>query len=265
MFEAFLAQWGLALDGDPVTTQSSDVLPVCRDSLPAMLKVARGAEEARGAATMIWWDGEGAAKVLAHDGAALLMERAEGPNSLIHMARSGRDDEASLIICAATARLHSARGKPHPETLVPLMRWFEALPAAAARHGGILDDAATTARDLLASPRDSVVLHGDIHHGNILDFGARGWLAIDPKGLVGERGFDYANLFCNPDAEVALAPGRLRRQAAVVAEAVGIDWTRLLQWVLAYAGLSAAWSLGDGDSADLALSVAQIAAGELGR
>lgn len=264
MFETYLARWDLVMDGYPITTHKSDVLSVRLDSRPAMLKMARGEEEARGATVMIWWDGEGAAKVLAHDGAALLMERAEGPNSLIHMARGGRDDEVSRIICAAATRLHSARGKPHPKTLVPLVRWFEALPAAAARHGGILRDAATTARDLLASPRDAVVLHGDIHHGNILDFGARGWLAIDPKGLVGERGFDYANLFCNPDAEVALAPGRLQRQAAVVAEAAGLDRQRLLRWVLAYAGLSAAWTLEDGDNADLALSVARIAAGELG-
>jgi hypothetical protein len=46
--------------------------------------------------------------------------------------------------------------------------------------------------------RDVVVLHGDMHHENILKFSSRGWLAIDPKGLVGERGFDYANIFCKP-------------------------------------------------------------------
>jgi streptomycin 6-kinase len=68
---------------------------------------------------------------------------------------------------------------------------------------------------LLDDPRDIVALHGDIHHGNILDFGERGWLAIDPKGLIGERGFDYANNFCNPDAAIATRPGRLVGQAVV--------------------------------------------------
>jgi streptomycin 6-kinase len=57
----------------------------------------------------------------------------------------------------------------------------------------------SVANVLLSSPQDEVVLHGDLHHGNILDFGTRGWLAIDPKGLLGERGFDYANIFTNPD------------------------------------------------------------------
>jgi streptomycin 6-kinase len=68
-----------------------------------------------------------------------------------------------------------------------------------------------------------VVLHGDIHHGNILDAGQRGWLAIDPKGLIAERGFDFANMFCNPDLKTAVAPRRLARQASVVAEAADLD------------------------------------------
>jgi streptomycin 6-kinase len=46
---------------------------------------------------------------------------------------------------------------------------------------------AATARELLAKPSEVVILHGDIHRGNVLDFGPRGWLASDPKGLVGER------------------------------------------------------------------------------
>ena len=126
---------------------------------------------------------------------------------------------------------------------------------------------AATARELLASERDVVALHGDIHHGNILDFGPRGWLAIDPKGLIGERGFDYANLFCNPEAEIATAPGRLARQVDVVAEAAGLDRRRLLKWIMAYAGLSAAWFLGDGEweAATTPLAVAELAAAELAR
>jgi streptomycin 6-kinase len=103
-----------------------------------------------------------------------------------------------------------------------------------------LNQAASTALELLAEPEEVVVLHGDIHHGNVLDFGPRGWLAIDPKGLVGERGFDHANLFCNPDLASATAPGRLARQATIVAEAARLDRRRLLRWILAWAGLSAA-------------------------
>jgi streptomycin 6-kinase len=203
--------------------------------------------------------------VLAHEGDAILMERASGARSLIAMARAGShgDDEASRILCAAVAKLHAPRTALPPSTLVPLEKWFADLALAAETHGGVFTSAARTARELLASPRDVVPLHGDVHHGNILDFGDRGWLAIDPKGVIGERGYDFANIFCNPDAEVALSRGRLVRTLTVVADAAGLERERLLRWVLAYAGLSAAWSLEDGDDPGLALAVAEVAEREL--
>jgi streptomycin 6-kinase len=262
-FDDYLARWGLTQDGEPITTRSSTLLPVRRDGVPAMLKIAREAEERRGGALLGWWGGVGAVRVLAKEGDALLIERALGGASLVGMARSGRDDEASRVICAAAADLHAPRNRPFPPTLVPLPSWFRELEPAAAQHGGVLRRAAATARELLAAPRDVVVLHGDLHHGNVLNAGPRGWLAIDPKGLLGERGFDFANIFCNPDLGVATAPGRLARQADVVSRAAGLERGRLLKWVLAYAGLSAAWTLGDGDDARLALTVAEAAASEL--
>ena len=93
----------------------------------------------------------------------------------------------------------------------------------------------------------------------MLDGGARGWLAIDPKGYVGERGFDFANVLCNPDAAMATAPGRLERQVALIAREAGLDRARLLAWVVAWAGLSAAWHLEDGTPPEAALAVARIA------
>ena len=110
-------------------------------------------------------------------------------------------------------------------------------------------------------------LHGDIHHGNILDFGERGWLAIAPKGLLGERGFDYANLFCNPSHPVATAPSRLARQADVVARAANLDRMRLLHWILAWAGLSAVWGIEGGNDRHIepTLRIAKIAAAEIDR
>jgi streptomycin 6-kinase len=119
------------------------------------------------------------------------------------------------------------------------------------------------AQELLAEPQDVVVLHGDLHHENVLDFGERGWLAIDPKRLVGERGFDFANILCNPNREATLAPGRLARQVDVVAEAAQLDKKRLLQWIVAWSGLSAAWWMGDGNDASDTMAVADLAVGEL--
>lgn len=257
-FSAYLAQWALQPDGEPIVTPNGQLLPVRYRGMASMLKVATEAEEKRGAALMVWWQGQGAARVLAHGGDALLLERAQGPRDLAELARHGRDDEACRIMCEVVAQLHRPRAERSP-ALVGLQPWFRSLHGCAAALGGVFAAAAATASALLAAPQDVVALHGDIHHGNILDFGVRGWLAIDPKGLLGERGFDYANLFCNPDAQTATDPARFERRLEVVAAAAGLERGRLLQWVLAWAGLSAAWHLEDGTNPDAALAVAQLA------
>lgn len=188
-----------------------------------------------------------------------------GARSLAQMAVSGKDDEATRIICQVAARLHAPRPTPLPD-LIPLTDWFRELEPAAARHGGVLALAAETARELFASPREIVPLHGDIHHDNILDFGERGWLAIDPKRLHGERGFDFANILRDPEgAAIVTKPERFARQIEVIAQAADLERKRLLQWVLAFTGLSAAWILGDGDKPELDLAIAELAAAELAR
>jgi streptomycin 6-kinase len=260
---AWLARWDLVPDGEVITTPSSLLLPVRQHGQPAMLKIAREEEERRGGRLMAWWDGDGAARVLVQDDHALLLERATGPRNLAAMVVAGADDEASRILCAVAARLHVPRREPPPE-LVPLSRWFEALAPAARNRGGLLAEADAMARDLLADPREPVVLHGDIHHGNVLDAGARGWVAIDPKGLLGERTFDFVNILRNPDAATALAPGRFNRQVEVLTVAASLERHRLLKWTLAFAGLSASWHLADGEPADLDLAVAGLAAAALG-
>jgi streptomycin 6-kinase len=270
MFEPYLTRWNLTPDGDPIATPAARLLPVVRGGEPAMLKISHEEDERSGGVLMEWWDGEGAARVLARDHEALLLERATGSASLAEMARSGRDDEACRILCATAARLHAPRSKPYPD-LIPLMVWFRDLEPAAAAHGGILVHCAEVARTLLAEPRVVGVLHGDLHHDNVLDFGARGWLAIDPKRLVGERSFDFANIFTNPDLAdpthpVATMPGRFARRLDIVIDATGLERQRLLRWILAWTGLSAAWFLGDDDPlAAIDLKVAALAAAELDR
>jgi streptomycin 6-kinase len=102
-------------------------------------------------------------------------------------------------------------------------------------------------------------LHGDLHHGYVLDGGERGWLLIDPKGLLGERTYEYATTLCNPDEARALAPGRLVRQAGIIAEAAQLDGDRLLRWTLAHAGVSAAWCMQDNVDPAPALRIAELA------
>lgn len=263
IFHKYVRCWRLIPDGEPVVTATSRLLPVRFGELPAMLKVAIIDEERRGGHLMRWWDGQGAAPVLAYTEDAVLIERARNQFHLADFARSGRDDEASYIICATTATLHLPRARPKPVDLVPLERWFEPLFPAARAHGGVLERAASVAAELLAVQQEMTVLHGDIHHGNILDFGPRGWLAIDPKGLLGERTFDYANILCNPDQQSATKPGRLSRQVGLIASVAHLEPKRLLAWVAAWAGLSAAFLIEDGFLPDPALEVAELATAEL--
>ena len=264
MFGDYIDRWQLTPDGDSIVTRTSRLLPVRWQHRAAMLKIAIDAEEKLGNELMAWWDGQGVPLVLAREGPAILLERAEGKHSLSRLVQLGRDDEATRIICEIVAKLHVAKSRPVPD-LVPLTQWFQELAHSAAVHGGILPVAAATAHALLSAPREISVLHGDIHHDNILHFGERGWLAIDPKGLTGERGFDYANLFCNPDRATATDPVCFQRRIEVVAEAAGLDRKRLVQWVLAWAGLSAAWLLKDRISSETPLGVAKLAAAELDR
>ncbi|MQW73409.1 3'-kinase [Sinorhizobium medicae] len=262
MFTSFIDKWALDPAGEPILTRTSRLLPVRWRGLPAMLKVADEPEEISGGRLMKWWDGHGAARVYAATDNAILIERSDSRRSLFHMAMTGSDDAATRIICRTVASLHAPRPSP-PAGLAPLERWFQALAPAARIHGGVLGTCADAARFLFSAPGAPVVLHGDIHHGNILDFDDRGWLAIDPKGLLGERGFDYANLFCNPELPLGTFPGRLHGQLAVVAHEARLEPRRLLHWIVAYAGLSAAWFLGDGKNPESTLTIAEIAASEL--
>jgi streptomycin 6-kinase len=263
MFEPWLTRWSLAADGDPIVTASSRLLPVRRNGGAAMLKIVAVEEEQRGGRQMEWWSGDRAAMVLARDGEALLLERAEGGRSLAALSKNGRDDEASEIACAVAARLHAPRAAALP-ALMPLDTWFAALAPSARRQGGFLARSAAMADKLLRAPQQISVLHGDIHHDNILDFGARGWLAIDPKGLIGERGFDFANLFCNPDmaspaAAFVRSPDIFARRLGIISSQAGIDRTRLLQWIIAYTGLSSAWLIADGIDPEAGLAIGALA------
>lgn len=264
-FQSWLDLWDLVPDGEAFTTEytASWLLPVRRDGAAAMLKLASVPEEIAGGALMQWWDGDGAAQVLERQGEALLLERATGLRSLVQMSRSGQDDAATLVLCDAVEVLHRPRPGPPPTGLTPLDVWFRALEPTAMARGGALIEAHRAAQALLADPRDVVPLHGDLHHANVLDFGPRGWLAIDPKCVIGERGYDYANPFCNPDTATALQPGRLDRYLALVSERAGLEPRRLLMWILAYSGLSAAWFLEDGQEAKFDLSIVELAAAAL--
>ena len=228
-----------------------------------MLKLSSLEEERRGMRQMAWWDGHGAARVLAFEEGALLMERAADPRGLGPWVARGDDGAATRVLCDVASRLHAPRST-QPPPLEPLERRFRALREHASApssglHHAFYALAWQVAADLLKTVRDVVPLHGDLHHENVLEFGDGAWCAIDPKGVIGERTFDFANLFCNPTADVAVAPGRVDAMANDVARHAQVDRRRLLAWVVAWCGLAAAWTEGDARDPAPTISVGRVA------
>ena len=254
--EQRLRAWGAQPTGETWDTPSSVLAAGVRDGVPVIVKAARVEEERRGGRLMAWWSRHGGLPVLAHDADAVLLRRATGGRDLAAWATTGRDDEATEVLVDAALALHAMPAPPASVGLVPLRTWFRDLVDRPQRDP-LLDRAASVARDLLAEPGPEVVLHGDVHHGNVLDLGDR-WAAIDPKGLLGHPAFDLANVFCNPAEEVAVP--RLDARLDLVADRAGLDRALLASWVAAWCGLSLAWT---GDETSSRPSTARAIASRL--
>ncbi len=197
-------------------------------------------DEAGGAIALQYFAGRGAVRLLEKDDHAQLMHYADG-----RFLKELKDAAATEIACEVIALLHG-RQEPLPVSLPSMQANFRALLA----HEGcsMLAEGARLARQLLASEREIVVLHGDLHHKNILACSTNGWLAIDPKGLIGERSYDFANLFYNPDDHPELLESlpRIQELAGKFSRFFQIEQKRILEFAFAYGCLSSAWALEDG-------------------
>jgi streptomycin 6-kinase len=106
-----------------------------------------------------------------------------------------------------------------------------------------------------------VLLHGDLHHDNILSLGDGSWVAIDPKGVVGDPAYEVAPFICNPMPELleridlALI---MTRRLQLFSERLNIPLRRLRDWSYVHAVLAACWSAQENDSVTRWLTVAQI-------
>lgn len=262
----YLATWQLADPQLLAQTRTSHIYTVTCDAAPAVLKLlaTHEREEQRGALALSHFDGRGAVRLLRADDGAQLMEYAAG-DELVTLVDRGEDAHATRIIAQVLAQVHSTPADVAPAGLVPLDRWFHALFAKAeidrqACEPSIFVRGAAVAERLLATAREVRVLHGDIHHYNIRQ-SPRGWLAFDPKGLVGERTYDCANALCNPVMpELVFDTARLLRNAAILADSLDLDVQRVLAFTYAYACLNASWwhELGDDEILRWSLDVATL-------
>jgi streptomycin 6-kinase len=263
---SYLAAWDLSNPQLLTQTATSHIYTVTHDTETVVLKLLSPleTEEQRGALALRYFDGRGAVRLLRYDEGAHLLEYATG-DELVTLVEHGEDQNATRIIAQLIKQLHSVPQDAPRDGLLPLERWFGELftKAAADRQAGIesiyVRSAALTER-LLADQREVRVLHGDIHHRNIRQ-SLRGWLAFDPKGVVGERTYDCANTLCNPVMpELVHNETRLLTNAAILADMLALDLSRVLAFTYAYACLNASWwvRLGGEDIVDWALKVAVI-------
>jgi len=226
---------------------------------PAIVKALKPfddvADELRGAHYLSWRDGVGAVRLLGFEGRDMLLEYA-GERLLTEELNERGDLHATDIAVEVMAELLSPSQTPPPPELQPLRERYASLfkKAEADRKVGKNSpyiEAAKIAERLLSNPHDQRVLHGDLHHDNIL-LGKRGWLVIDPKGLLGDPGFDAANFFYNPlhRHDLSLDPERIAYMAEAFGRVLGQDPRAILDHAIAWGCLSSSWHAEDENEAE---------------
>ena len=204
-----------------------------------------------------YYAGAGAVRLLVDwpEQGAFLLEQVQPGTPAAELAD---DDQATRLAAGVMQALHTLRSQP-PGDFPTTAEWGLGFQRLHARyHGGcgplpesLVSAAEGIFHDLLASCAPPVLLHGDLHHWNLLASQRRGWLAIDPQGVLGEPAYEVGAWLRNPYPALARWPDARRKQArriAIFAEILGWDAQRLWGWGFAQAVLSAAWSDEDGEA-----------------
>jgi streptomycin 6-kinase len=253
-------RWGLTL-GPPLPnlTWHYVAAAVRADGTPVVVKACSPTGEfARQVAALRLCAGHGAARLLAQapEHEVMVLERLLPGTPLTGVA----DDEAATTIAIGVMRDYW-RPVPPDHPFPSVADWaddFDRLRRHLGGPGGpgdprlaaLVAEARHLLGELLASGAPPVVLHGDLHHGNILSAGPRGWLAIDPKGLVGEPACEAGgSLLWNNLPGAAAGQGNastLARRVAQLAAALGVERERVRRWGLVQGVLAGTWSVGKG-------------------
>ncbi len=254
----YVELWSLTI-GLPFAPLSYNyVAPVVRaDGTQAVLKL--GVPECASVAeieALRLFDGNGIVRLLNADSkrGALLLERLEPGTPLATLCHAGEDEQATSIAVTVMSQLWCPAPKEHPFPSVA--DWVAGIGELQNRFGGgsgplpavLVAQAQGLCGELLASMDEPVLLHGDLHHYNILAAERSPWLAIDPKGVVGEPAYDVGAMLRNPMPQLLTMPQPrriLERRVEQLAEELGFNRARLRSWGLVQAVLAACWSLED--------------------
>ncbi|MFE2050145.1 aminoglycoside phosphotransferase family protein [Streptomyces sp. NPDC059459] len=244
----FLDRWELRLDGPSMHGWAALVLPVvCRDGTPAALKLQLLDEETEGEPVALRrWDGDGAVRLLDHDAATgtMLLERLDPHRTLAHVEDSR---EAVLALARLLAHLTATPAPPGVRRLGDIARgmlertrWaLDRIPDPADRR--LVADCAAALREVADQPGDRL-LHWDLHYENVLGSDRAPWLAIDPKPLAGDPGFDLL-----PALDNRYDPAQTRWRFDAMTDVLGLDRERARAWSLGRVLQNSLWNVEDGD------------------
>ncbi|MFJ7077894.1 aminoglycoside phosphotransferase family protein [Streptomyces sp. NPDC098781] len=245
----FLDHWRLRVDGPTMYGRCALVLPVLRaDGTRAVLKLQDVDEETVGEpAALRAWHGDGAVRLLEADdeSGTLLLERLD-PDRMLDAHPDAR--EATLIVARLLARLTSTQAPPDMRRLGDIATAMlertpavlETIPDPATRR--LIADCAAAVREVAADPGDRL-LHWDLHFENVLACDRAPWLAIDPKPLAGDPGFDlFPALWNRFDAD------EVEWRFDAMTGVLGLDRGRARAWTLGRVLQNSLWRLEEGDT-----------------
>jgi len=204
----------------------------------------------------------GVPKVLQYDqkNNAFLMERLQPGNTLKAMVQEGKDDQATRVICSLIRQLQSHQNNVTTSQFKHLADLQISLPLLKSKcDARFLTKAQGLFRELTTDHTHDVLLHGDLHHDNILSSTA-GWKMIDPHGYVGDPVAEVGTMIRNPidcfpknDSLKKIVEKRLR----ILAEELPFDFQKIRAWAFCMTVLSAAWTVeGTGHPLPIELEVA---------
>lgn len=199
------------------------------------------------------YEGRGAIHVLDADegkGVALL----EGADPGTPLSSIEEDARATDIFCEVFRRLHlpAPAGslfpsiKQHFAAIERYRERFDAMNAAAPLPESWVENAEECLAYLVSTTNENFLLHGDLHHDNILRHGEEQWAVIDPKGIIGDIHFDTIQYLLNYEDRDGDCEQVLRRRIAIMADSLGLDHRRISMWGVARGVLEACWTIEDG-------------------
>lgn len=246
--------WGVVV-GDKLETGSSLISFGNRDNLPVVLKVIKQrGDEWQSGEVLKAFNGNGVVRVYEHVPGAVLIERLQPGHSLADISLNSGDDRACDILACVIQQMSPGECPKACPTTQDWGKGFERYTASGDDSIPIrlVEAGHRIYSNLCASQLAPRLLHGDLHHYNVLFDSSRGWLAIDPKGVLGEREFEIGAILRNPHErpQLFVSPQVIERRVQQFTRTLNLDFSRTLAWGFAQAVLSAIWEIEDGFSVD---------------